>query len=67
MHVELALHMPLIKEALAALLMTAGFAVSKELGELNEQAIIIIDADDCRDPAILAAHRARGEIGRAHV
>jgi two-component system, NarL family, nitrate/nitrite response regulator NarL len=60
LNVELLLRERLVRDALSSVLMNAGFSVFHEARPHQNDAIVVIDLDDCKDPERVSAHRARG-------
>jgi two-component system nitrate/nitrite response regulator NarL len=58
--IELLLRSLLARDALSAVLTGAGFSVSREQDQCDDNVTVIIDVDDCQDPEILQAHQQRG-------
>ena len=58
--VELLLRLRLVKDALSSVLMDAGFTVSHEPTQGDNETIAVIDFDDCKDPQSVSAHQSRG-------
>jgi two-component system nitrate/nitrite response regulator NarL len=60
MNIEVSLRSRLVTDALSSVLMEAGFTVFHEPTQSDNNTIVIIDFDDCKDPESLSAHQARG-------
>jgi two-component system nitrate/nitrite response regulator NarL len=60
LNVELLLRERLVRDALSSVLVNAGFSVFHEARLDQNDAIIVIDFDDCKDPERVGAHRSRG-------
>jgi two-component system nitrate/nitrite response regulator NarL len=58
--VELILRERLVRDALSSVLVNAGFSVFHEAGLHQNNAIVVIDFDDCKDPGSVSVHRSRG-------
>jgi two-component system, NarL family, nitrate/nitrite response regulator NarL len=58
--IELLLHSWLVKDALASVLMEAGFTVFHEAGHDDDGTIVVVDFEDCKDPENIRAHQSRG-------
>jgi hypothetical protein len=58
--IELLLRSLLVRDALSAVLTGAGFSVSREPGQYDDDSTVIIDFDVCQDPEVLRAHQQRG-------
>jgi two-component system, NarL family, nitrate/nitrite response regulator NarL len=56
-NIEILLRSRLVKDALSAALVAAGFSVVQEQLLDNHEAIVIIDFENCRDSEALGAHR----------
>jgi two-component system, NarL family, nitrate/nitrite response regulator NarL len=60
LNIELLLRSQLVKDALSAVLIAAGFSVFNERDPDNRCGIVIIDVDDCRDREFVQLLRQRG-------
>jgi len=58
--VELLLHSRLVKDALSAVLIAAGFSVVRETDPDNCYKIVVIDFDDCREWELVQLRQSRG-------
>jgi two-component system, NarL family, nitrate/nitrite response regulator NarL len=58
--IELLLRSRLVKDALSSVLMEAGFVVFHEPTQGDNDTIVLIDFDDCKDPERVGAHQSRG-------
>lgn len=58
--VRLLLRSSLMKDALSALLTTAGFCVSREPGPAGNDTTVVLDLDDCVDPEETRARQRHG-------
>jgi two-component system, NarL family, nitrate/nitrite response regulator NarL len=58
--IEIHMRPRLVKEALSSALMRAGFSVFNEPGLRDDDTLVVIDFEDCKDPESLRAHRSRG-------
>jgi two-component system nitrate/nitrite response regulator NarL len=58
--IELLLHERLVRGALSSVLADAGFLVLHEPCQSDNDAIVLIDLGDCKDPESISAHQARG-------
>jgi two-component system, NarL family, nitrate/nitrite response regulator NarL len=59
-NVEIQLRARLLKEALSLVLMEAGFTVFHEPTQRDNDTVVVIDFNDCKDPESVSAHQARG-------
>jgi two-component system, NarL family, nitrate/nitrite response regulator NarL len=60
LNIEVLLRLRLVKDALSSVLMEAGFAVFHEPTPGDNDTIVLIDFDDCKDPENVSAHQLRG-------
>jgi DNA-binding NarL/FixJ family response regulator len=58
--IEPLLRLRLVKDALSAVLVKAGFAVLHEPTQGDDNTIVLVDFDDCKDPESVRAHQSRG-------
>jgi two-component system nitrate/nitrite response regulator NarL len=58
--IELLLRLRLMGDLLRSPLMEAGFAVSHEPTQGDNETIVLVDFDDCKDPESVSAHQSRG-------
>ena len=58
--IELLFGLRLVRDALSSVLMDAGFAVFQELTQGDNDTIVLIDFDGCKDPESVSTHQSRG-------
>jgi two-component system, NarL family, nitrate/nitrite response regulator NarL len=58
--IELLFRLRLMRDLLRSPLMEAGFAVFHEPTQGDNETIVLIDFDDCKDPESVSAHQSRG-------
>lgn len=58
--VQILVRLPLLEDALLAILVKAGFSVSRKADADHDHAVVIVDFDICDDPGPLLEYQARG-------
>jgi two-component system, NarL family, nitrate/nitrite response regulator NarL len=59
-NIEILMRSQLVKETLSSVLMKAGFSVLGQPSQDDNDSIVVVDLDDCKDPERVSAHQARG-------
>jgi two-component system nitrate/nitrite response regulator NarL len=59
-NIEILLRSQLVKDALSSVLMEAGFSVLGQPSQGDNESIVVINFDDCRDLGAVRAHQSRG-------
>lgn len=59
-NVRILVRFPLVEDALSAVLVSAGFSVSRKTDADRDDALVIVEFDSCDDPELVLAHQARG-------
>ena len=59
-NVRILVHSALLEDAFSAVLVRAGFSVSREADPRDDHTLLIVDLDACDDPEVVLAHQARG-------
>jgi two-component system nitrate/nitrite response regulator NarL len=56
--IEIQLRSRLVKEALSSALMQAGFSIFHESGQRDNDSIVVIEFEDCKDPESMRRHQS---------